>query len=191
MGVTQTLGIIGQMMGATGANPAGTAGAGAAVAGIGLTSLLGMAGTTMTGTSSLAEASALRNQGDIAYNEALLEADRLNEQGRQYKATQKMSYVMSGVQVSGTPMQILQDTALKTQDQVNATVRRGEAQRNLAYAKSRQTSTKGITGFLSGLGSTATSAFNMYSKAKAGGLFDSYQQQGNPIGDFGGGGTVA
>ena len=132
-------------------------------------STLNTVGGAMNMASSFSEAGALRRQGDIAYNEALLEADRVSEQGRQFKATQKMAYVMSGVSMAGTPMQVLQDTDLKISDEIRATKRRGDAQRSLAYLKASQTQTKGITGFLSGMAGTAFKATELYGQAKKGG----------------------
>lgn len=175
MGVTQTLSLIGQMAGATSANPAGTAAAGKAALGIGGTAATGLLGTALNAYSSFGEARALRDYGDTAYRESLLEADRVLEEGRQFQAAQKMKYVMSGVQVAGTPMQILQDTSLKVQDEINAVKRRGEAMRTLAYMKASYTSLRGAAGLLSDSFSTSSSVGKLYNNAKSKGLFDSYQ----------------
>lgn len=132
---------------------------------------LGLTGNLMNLGSYWQESQALRQYGDIAYREALLEADRVMEQGRQFKADQKMSYVMSGVQVQGTPLQVLEDTSLKIGDEVNAIKRRGEAQKWLAYAEASQTRLKGVTGFLSGIDRTVSDLQSNYSSAKKAGIF--------------------
>lgn len=159
-----------------GASTAGTAATGNPAIGSMLgtlaTGALGIAGTVANAGSAFSESSFMRQQGDIAYNEALLEADRVSEQGRQYKASQKMAYVMSGVSVAGTPMQVLQDTDLKVGDEIRSIKARGLAQRTLAYMKASQTQTKGGTGFLSGLTGTASTTSKLYNQAKAGGIFD-------------------
>jgi len=145
------------------------------------TTVASTVGGAMNMASSFQEAGAIRQQGDIAYNEALLEADRVSEQGRQYKATQKMSYVMSGVSMAGSPMQVLQDTDLKIGDEIRATKSRGAAQRALAYTRASQTQTKGITGFLSSMTSTASTASNLYKQAKTGGALDAKGSQKNKV----------
>ena len=140
---------------------------------------IGTIGNAVNAASAFSEAGSMREQGDIAYNEALLEADRVSEQGRQHKASQKMAYVMSGVSVAGTPMQVLQDTDLKIADEIRATKARGAAQKALAYARASQTSNKGISGFLSGMTKTGSTVFNLYGQAKAGGIFDSIIKKPN------------
>lgn len=177
------MGNTGSLAALAGSNSAANSAANSAGLSIGIGSAIS-AGLSATGElmnlgSYWAESRALRAYGNTLYNEALLEADRVMEQGRQFKADQKMSYVMSGVQVQGTPMQILEDTSLKIGDEVNAIKRRGEAQRALAYIKASQTRTKGITGFLSGITKSIGQIGTIYQDAKRGGVFDNNSSTSN------------
>lgn len=152
-------------------SPAGPGAASSAMWGITSTGLLGGAGAVANLASYWAESRMMRDYGDILRAEALLEAERVMEQGRQFKAEQKMGFIMSGVQGGGTPMQVLEDTSLKVQEEADAIRRRGEAERWLAYAKASQTRTTGITGFLSDLDNTIGNVSSLYSKASQSGIF--------------------
>lgn len=149
--------------------------------GTGLTGLLGVVGNVMSVNSAGMESNATMQEGELAYQEALLEADRTAEQGRQFQAEQKMKYVMSGVMLAGSPIMVLDDTANKVQDEINAIKQRGEAQRAVAYARAGITKSEGRTGFLSGLVNTGTNMFSLYNSAKKGGLFDSVKNTSSTV----------
>lgn len=154
-----------------GVSPAGPQSASSALRGMALTGLTGLGGAASNFASYMAESSMLRDYGDILRAEAILEAQRVAEQGRQFKADQKMDFIMSGVQLGGTPIQVLEDTSLKIKDEVAAIERRGEAQRWLAYAEAAQTRNKGFTGFMSDLTDTFDSVNSLYSSAQKAGIF--------------------
>lgn len=59
--------------------------------------------------------------------EADADAQRYSEQARGFKATQKLAFLKSGVQLSGSPLDILDETARVASENISAIRARGEA----------------------------------------------------------------
>lgn len=183
MGVAQTLSLISSLGGvAKAASPAVSSATSAwnglstagklATGGIAAAGLAELAGTYMTSNNASSESSAMQQQGDLYLHEALLTADQTAEQGRQFQAEQKMNFVTSGVSLAGSPLIVLDDTSNKVRQEIEAIKARGQAQRDLSYARAAIAQREGRAGFLSGLVKTGTTVFNLYSSAKGGGVFD-------------------
>jgi len=157
----------------------------------GITSLVG---NSMSLKASYAEASYMREYGDMQYYDALMEAKQTETEARQYKENQAMKYVMSGVSLRGTPMQALDYTSAQSQLEINQLKSRGQKLRELQYIKAQNLESSARGKMLTGL---ATSAFQLGSGLKTaseGGMFyhaepdwNSISSNLNSISQYGGG----
>lgn len=135
----------------------------------GLTSLIGGA---MNMKAAYAEASALRTDGDWTYYDSLMEAYQVENEAMHFKESQVMKYVMSGVSLQGTPMQVLDYTSNQAQMEINHIRSRGERQRQLAYLKAGYMESGARAQLTSSVGNTLVSSVSSLSKAAQGGIFD-------------------
>lgn len=135
----------------------------------GLTSLIG---SSMNMKASYAEAAALRTDGDWTYYDALMEAHQVQNEAVHFQESQAMKYVMSGVSLQGTPMQVLDYTANQAQMEIDHIKARGERQRELAYLKAGYMESGAKAQMLSSVGNTIVSVVSGISKAAQGGIFD-------------------
>lgn len=160
MGVETALG--GAALGASALGPAGLVAAGA----------LGIAGAGYNIYESNVEANALRQQGDIVYQDYMTQANQVQLEAYHYHENQIMQYTMSGVSIQGTPMQVLDYTVQQSQLEINSIKQRAENERDLAYQKAAKTQFGGAAKAIIGLGTTALNIAGAYNTAKAGGIFD-------------------
>lgn len=100
-----------------------------------------------------AEAGALRQQGEAAYRDYLAQADKTVTDAGSYRETQAVSYLKSGVQLEGTPLGVLLETAARAQDEATALARRGYAERALAGDKANIAESQGRAALFAGIGS--------------------------------------
>ena len=145
----------------------------ATTAALALTAATSVIGAGMNIHASGVEANALREQGDLVYNDYQIQARQIQTEASQYHETQIMQYTMSGVAIQGTPIHALQYTIQKSQEEVAALVSRGARERDLAYQKASRTESDGAVSALTSLASTALGISQVYTTAKAGGIFDS------------------
>jgi len=117
-----------------------------------------VAGGALQVKSAMTEANALEKQGELAAYEAGQEAARLRESARQFQATQKMKYVMSGVIISDTPIQVLDDTKNKADEQIDSILKRGEAKKKLTSDKTKTSRREALAGFVTGTTKTVGGA---------------------------------
>lgn len=119
------------------------------------------------------EAALQRQQGEIAYQEAQINAN--NEAFNQTQAVQRqrLAFLSSGVSLEGSPLAVLQQSREYGQSQVDAILRQGANTKILADAQANITKNKGraalISGVASGVGSLAKAGYDL-NKA---GAFDS------------------
>ena len=108
------------------ANPAPSQGAmGAAVgASAGLDLLAGLFGF-LGGQDGQAEANSRAN---MIRMEAEIDAQRFSEQAADFKARQKLAYLKSGVQLSGSPLDVLDETARVANENLSAIRARGKSE---------------------------------------------------------------
>lgn len=135
----------------------------------GLTSLIGGA---MNMKAAYAEASALRTDGDWTYYDSLMEAYQVENEARLFQESQVMKYVMSGVSLQGTPMQVLDYTARQSQMEIDHIKSSGERKRQLAYLKAGYLESGARAQLTQRVGNTLISAVSGLSKAAQGGIFD-------------------
>lgn len=107
------------------------------------------------------------SRGRVLRMEADADAERYGEQAHQFKATQKLAFLKSGVTLSGSPLDILDETARVSQENINDIRARGEAQQADANTEASSFRAKGRAALLSGFtGAAQTAASASYASSK-------------------------
>lgn len=126
--------------------------------------LASIAGGFMGQSSYNKEAEMLRQQGDLALAEARRTAEQKAREVTEFQAAQGHRYVTSGVTIEGSPALVLERTRKLGQEEVDALIRQGEAQKRLAYMQADITRNKGrasmFAGVVKGLTPIAESALS-------------------------------
>lgn len=126
--------------------------------------LASIAGGFMGQSSYNREAELLRQQGDLALAEARRTAEQKAREVTEFQAAQGHRYVTSGVTIEGSPALVLERTRKLGQEEVDALIRQGEAQKRLAYMQADITRNKGranmFAGVVKGLTPIAESALS-------------------------------
>lgn len=126
--------------------------------------LASIAGGFMGQSSYNKEAEMLRQQGDLALAEARRTAEQKAREVTEFQAAQGHRYVTSGVTMEGSPALVLERTRKLGQEEVDALIRQGEAQKRLAYMQADITRSKGrasmFAGVVKGLTPIAESALS-------------------------------
>jgi len=143
-----------------------------AVGGMAIGGISELVGNSMTMKASYVEANALRQEGDATYYDALMNAYQVENEAAQFKESQAMKYVMSGVSLQGTPMQVLDYTSKQSQLEIRHIKARGEKQRALAYEKAAYLESSARGKLLSSVGSTAYRIGSSLKGASEEGLFN-------------------
>lgn len=98
-------------------------------------------------------AAAAESRGRMLRMEADAEAERYGEQARDFKAQQALRFLKSGVTLSGSPLDVLDETARVASENISAIRARGSAdqlemdnQAAIARGSGRSALLKGITG---------------------------------------------
>lgn len=107
-------------------------------------------------------AATAESRGRMIRNEAEAEAQRYAEQARGFRATQKLAYLKSGVDLSGSPLDIMDHDMLTAQENISAIRASGEAraldqdfQAGNARISGRSALVNGISGGISKIGMAA------------------------------------
>jgi hypothetical protein len=158
---------------------------------LGASAVLGVVGSGVNIFNSYQEADALREQGDLYYSDAQIQANQLALDANLHQQSQTMQYVMSGVAIQGTPMHVLQHTIDQSQLEINSVMTRAENARNLAYKKAGNLTTEALGKGLASIGSTLLNTYSLYNTAKEGGIFDSTGSASNIWSGGSGGGFIA
>ncbi len=143
-----------------------------ALGGLGMGGAASMIGATMSLKSAYMESSYLRENGNLQYYDALMEAHQTEERAAQFKENQTMQYVMAGVSLQGTPMQVLDYTSKQAELEVNLAKQRGQRLRELAYAKANYAQTAGWGTFAGGLLNAGSEIAKGYRVASEAGMFN-------------------
>ena len=112
------------------------------------------------------EASLQREQGQVAEQEAQVNAT--NEAFNQTQAVerQRLAFLANGVSLEGSPTAVIAQSKAYGQQQVNAILAQGAARANLAYEEAGITEAKGraalVSGGLGGISASAKAAALMY-----------------------------
>ncbi len=133
---------------------------------MGIGTALAVGGQLFSGVTSFlageAEAKAIEVQAEIAREESEEEARRLGKQFDRLIATQNVMFLKSGVTLSGSPLLILEETREEKEEQVEAQIRRGEAQFQLGLGEASRVSAFGRSSLIGSIFGAA-SAFHSLS----------------------------
>jgi hypothetical protein len=118
-----------------------------------------------------AEADRLEQQGRIAQQESLEEAQRKADENRKFSKVQKLAFLKNGVTLEGSPLLVLDETLDEGQKEVDAEVRRGNAQATLHNQKAAQTRNEGRAQLLGGFAGAAGTVGSATIQGRQAGLF--------------------
>ena len=143
---------------------------------LGSLTAIGAAGSIYGGVSGLLassrEATLQREQGDIAVQEARVNAANEAWNLTQIVQKQRVAYLANGVSLEGSPALVLATSKTYAQEQVDSILRQGTARAKLMYGEAQNTENKGRAALIGGI----TQAFGGLSKAGAAayqsGMFD-------------------
>ncbi len=105
--------------------------------------VLNRAGSEAERRESELESKALKKQANLASEEAERDALRTEQEGEQFQAKQKLSFLKSGVSLQGSPLLTLAETGEETGEQAAAIRRRGGAQRTFLRRQAQQARGRG------------------------------------------------
>lgn len=91
------------------------------------------------------------SRGRVLRMEAEAEAERYAEEGAKFKASQAVSYLKSGVELSGSPLDVLTETALTIQENISAIRAGGRAAEFDAHIEAEQIRMGGRAALLKGI----------------------------------------
>src|SRR3990167_621143 len=98
------------------------------------------------------EAAAIaESRGRMFRMEAEIDATRYAEQAQGFKAAQKLGYLKAGVALTGSPLDILDETARVAAENISAIRARGAAGELGAQEQATQARISGRTGLISGI----------------------------------------
>lgn len=104
-------------------------------------------------------ASTLRSQARLVEAEANADASRYASEATAFKASQKMAFLKSGVKLEGSPLDILDETARVSAENISAIRARGQAQALSLKSEAGAVKAEGRLAFLkSAVGATKTIA---------------------------------
>lgn len=129
------------------------------------------------------EADATEAQGSLMREEAYRSAWQRAEEVEKSRSKQKLAFLTNGVQISGTPELVLDETTRQGQAEVDALVRRGNALYDLSYQKADIMRSEGRAALIGGMGKAASTGASMYAAGQSptsglGGIGTDYSQFG-------------
>ncbi len=107
------------------------------------------------------QASALRSQASLVRAETAAEIERYKISASRYKASQKMAYIKSGVQIEGSPLDVLDETARTASENISAIRAQGEAEATKLTSQARQVRSAGRAALVGGF-TKAAGLYAMY-----------------------------
>lgn len=110
------------------------------------------------------QAEALKSQASLVRSETTAEIERYKISATRFKASQKMSYIKSGVQLEGSPLDVLDETARTASENISAIRAQGEAEAAKLKAQARGVRAQGREALVGGL----TTALGLYAAYGAG-----------------------
>jgi hypothetical protein len=99
------------------------------------------------------EAGALKDQANLAAQEAQSEARRRADEVRRLSKKQKLAFIKNGVTLEGSPLLTIDETLRQGQEEVDAISRRGYAIQGLYNTRADITNREGRAQFIGGIGS--------------------------------------
>lgn len=141
-----------------------------AVAGMAVSAVGKVAGGFAANAASKREANLLRDQGQIAQEEAYVESQRRADEVRKFAKTQKLAYLKNGVSLAGSPLLVIDETFQQGQEEVNAIVKSGVSQNRMLRKKAEIVRNEGraalLGSFFDAGGGLLSSAGSMSSGGK-------------------------
>lgn len=127
---------------------------------------------------SAGEARLQRQQGDIAQNQAQIDATNEAYNQNQAVGRQQISFLANGVSLEGSPSTVIKSSQAYGQSMVNSILNQGAARKALSDAEATQTINQGraalIAGIAQGVSTTGQGIYSLYK----GGAFDSSKKTG-------------
>lgn len=117
------------------------------------------------------EASALRDQGQLASDEANAEAASHAQDVRRFAANQSLAFLSNGVSMAGSPLLVLDDTITQGQNEVNSIVKSGDAQKRLYNQRADNTRNQGRAALIGSIGGAAGTVAGTAVTGKQAGLW--------------------
>jgi hypothetical protein len=111
------------------------------------------------------QASLIEQQGALQKEEALQEAAMIRDEGKRFRQEQLMQYVSSGVEIQGTPLVVMAETAKMADVQAKAVEKRGYAMADLANANAKITRSQGKAEMIASFGKAVSSGVSTYASA--------------------------
>lgn len=102
------------------------------------------------------QASALRSQASLVRAETAAEIERYKISAARFKASQKMSYIKSGVQIEGSPLDVLDETARTASENISAIRAQGEAEATKLTSQARMVKSSARAALVGGLTKAAS-----------------------------------
>lgn len=143
-------------------SPSGNAVAGLGVAAGGLNLFAGLLGF-MGGQE---QAGIFESRARLLRAEAEADAQRFAEEARMFKKRQKLAFLKSGVDLTGSPLEILDETVRVSAENISAIRARGRAQALTETTRARVARAQGRGALISGFSSGAISAIRGFQARK-------------------------
>ncbi len=141
-------------------------GIGAAVAAV-VGTVANVAGSIFGGVSAQQESKSrsdlLKERGELEFLESLKEAERVGRQFEKFEKRQSLQFTKAGVELSGTPLLVLEETRQERREQIAAIERGGRAAQRFATLEARAERRRGRNALISSFfeaGSAITSSFS-------------------------------
>ena len=116
------------------------------------------------------EADAQKREADLLWQESQTEAAQKARDVNAFQSKQAHSYASSGIMLQGTPIQVLEDTRSKGQQEIDAIIKRGKVAKQLAMVRSNMTRSQGRASMLGSLVKAGTGLATGYIDYKKLGL---------------------
>lgn len=89
------------------------------------------------------QASLLKQQGQLIYQESLRDAEVTLDDGKRFQQEQEMAYISSGVEIEGTPLLVMTETTRMAGAEAKAIKESGAAQRELYNKQAKMAKSEG------------------------------------------------
>lgn len=125
------------------------------------------------------EARALKSQAELVEQEAFDAAEDTRESGRRIMGEQALSYIRAGLVLEGSPLQVLEDTEMRSEESAESIVKRGRAQSSLLRKKARSSKALGNASLFGGLMGASAPLFDQRQAHPAKTLGDAFLFDGS------------
>lgn len=110
------------------------------------------------------EAQSIRDQMSLVRAENEADVARYAEQAQDFKAKQTLAYLKSGVMLSGSPLDILEETARVSGENISAMRAKAEAKVSEMRGRASATEARGRAAMITGIGNAAQTGLNQWGK---------------------------